>query len=243
MKDRLDYIDSYFKEKQSPEEIRKFEERIVDDPVFAEDLAFYLSSIQVAGNQLTENKKLHFKEMYKQAGPVTGTVRSMHVWPYIAAAAVVTALIIGTYLFNSVSSPEKLAAQYINGHLQTLGVTMNSGENNIDVANSLYNEGKFVEALDRYENIIQSNPADIKAIENAGIVSLRLNLYDKALKYFTQLEANNRLYANPGKFYHALTLMKRNDPGDALEAKQLLEQVVNNDLDRKTDAGELLEKF
>jgi tetratricopeptide (TPR) repeat protein len=77
----------------------------------------------------------------------------------------------------------------------------------------------------------------------AGIVSLRLGQYDKAINYFSQLANYTQLYANPGKFYHALTLMKRNRPGDKQTAKILLEQVVQNDLEEKETAQQWLKKW
>ena len=83
----------------------------------------------------------------------------------------------------------------------------------------------------------------MKAIENAGIASLRLQHYDKALEYFKQLESHDKLYANPALLYQALTLMKRNNPGDTQMAKLLLQQIDHDDLEGKDVAHEWLKKF
>ena len=58
-----------------------------------------------------------------------------------------------------------------------------------------------------------------------GIVYLKLGNYDKALQYFKQFE-NDTLYANPSQFNQALTLLKRNLPGDKQKAKELLQHVA-----------------
>jgi tetratricopeptide (TPR) repeat protein len=84
---------------------------------------------------------------------------------------------------------------------------------------------------------------DISAKKYAGIVYLRLSNYDKALAYFQDLEKYTSLYANPAIFYHALTLMKRNQPGDKQTAKQLLQQVVQNNLEGKGNAKQWLDKW
>ena len=86
------------------------------------------------------------------------------------------------------------------------------------------------------------NPSKIvyEAKKYAGIVSLRLKDYDKAINYFSLLENYTNLYANPGKFFHAIALLKRNKPGDKEQAKALMEQVVQNNLDGKEDAQKLL---
>ena len=51
------------------------------------------------------------------------------------------------------------------------------------------------------------------------------------------------LFSNPGKFYHALTLMKRNLPGDKDKSYQLLNDVVTNNLAEKNEAEKWLKKW
>jgi hypothetical protein len=70
-----------------------------------------------------------------------------------------------------------------------------------------------------------------------------LQKYDKALLYFKQLETYTGLYANPALFYQPLTLMERNRTDDAAKTKQLLEQVVQNDLEGKDAAQKWLRKL
>jgi hypothetical protein len=57
------------------------------------------------------------------------------------------------------------------------------------------------------------------------------------------LENYTQLYANPGKFYHALTLLERNLPGDKQQVKILLEQVVQNYLGRQGDCSGMAKKM
>jgi len=76
----------------------------------------------------------------------------------------------------------------------------------------------------------------------AGIVSLRLGDYDKAIDHFTRLEKLT-FYSNPGKFYHAIALIKRNSSGDIEIAKQLLKQVVERDLEGKETAQKWLKSL
>ena len=83
----------------------------------------------------------------------------------------------------------------------------------------------------------------LKQKKYAGIVALRLGEYDKAINHFVQLESYTHLYSNPGKFYHSLTLMKRDLPGDAERAKQLLNDVVQNHLEGNKDAEIWLKKM
>ena len=112
-------------------------------------------------------------------------------------------------------------------------------QDSMQVALKLYNEEKLTEALHEFQKIIESNPSNYLAIKNAGIVSLRLQHYDKALEYFKQLESH-KLFSNPALLYQAVTLMKRDHAGDAEAAKKLLQQVIDKDLEGKEEAKEWL---
>lgn len=243
MDDNLKHIDEYFNGKQLPEESRAFEQRINTDPVFAKDVAFYLAALKTAKDELDAEKKARFKEIHDQDSQpgASARVRSIKkLWPYIAAAAVIAGIIIGRYFFTDTISLNKQADNYIQQQFQTLSITMGSTQDSLQTGLRLFNEGKPAEALAAFEHITKTDTSSFTAKKYAGIVSLRLQLYDKALEYFTQLESYTGLYANPGSFYKALTLLKRNLPGDEQKARQLLQQVVQHDLEGKETAKQWL---
>ena len=238
----LAYIDKYFKKELTREEITEFEKKIVEDPIFAEDVAFYCSTMQVVNDQLAEEKKKQFRKIYDEvklhSSPKPAVIKRL--WIYVAAAAVVAGLIIGWYLFSRPPSIEDLADRYVKQHVvKAEGVKMTSVQDSVDAAVGLYNENKLPQALSLFETIIRSDSTADFPIKMAGIVSLRLRDYDKAIDYFTRLERLT-LYSNPGKFYHAIALIKRNRNGDKEIAKQLLKQVVDQDLEGKETAQKWL---
>jgi tetratricopeptide (TPR) repeat protein len=240
--DDYDYMENYFSGVLSPEEMKQFDEKIQNDPAFAEDVAFYCISVQEIKNQVAEEKKKRFKEIYKeQNNKVTKEQPVRRLWPYLSAAAVIVALVLGFYLFQSKTTPAQMADNYMQEKLQQLSVKMGT-EDGLQKGKRLYNEKKFTEALNQFNDILKTDTGNTEAKEGAGMVSLQLKDYDEALAYFIQLE-NTPLYVNPGKFYHALTLVKRNQPGDLDEAKNLLQQVVSNDLAEKKTAEEWLKKW
>ena len=243
MKDDLEHIDDYLKGELSADDLRLFDQRVIDDPVFAGDLAFYLSSVNVIKNQVNEEKKQHFREIYEESKSRRQPKMVRTFVPYLAAAAVIGLISIIIFIFYPVSSPSQLADRYINENLTGLGVSMSGTKDSVQTALRYYNEGKLNEALGMFEKLSESHPSDHKVKEYAGIVSLRLADYDKSLKHFRELEALVNLYANPGKFYVALTLMKRSGPGDIVEAKKLLQQVIDQRLEHDADARELLDNL
>jgi len=106
-----------------------------------------------------------------------------------------------------------------------------------------YNEGKLSEALNQFQSMVRSDTSNYRAKEYAGLTALRLQNYDLALRWFDELKTYTTNYSNPALFYTALTLMKRNQPGDALRAKQILQEIVDKDLDGKETAQEWLKKL
>jgi tetratricopeptide (TPR) repeat protein len=253
--DNIEYIESYFTSAQDPDRTREFNQRIESNKEFAEEVAFYLAALDVSRETSQLEKKRNFKEIYQKnttAGNFTRMTRQVNspghtpvrrLIYYIAAAAVVSGIVFGVYTMNSQVTPQQLASQYEQEYLKTLPVTMSGQINSQQTGLSLYNEGKTADALQQFEKIIQSDTSNFTAKENAGIAALRLKNYDKALYYFKQLETYKDNFSNPALFYQALTLMDRNQSGDDARAKQLLQQVVQNDLEEKETAQKWLKKW
>ena len=243
--DNLDYIEDYFKNQPADEQKQQFEQRILADDSFAEEVAFYLSANGIIKDQLQQEKKQRFREIYQQQKEVSVKKQPVKImWRYAAAACVAALIIISSMLlFNKHAAPDKLAANYIKENLQTLSVTMGTNADSLQNGLNLLNTGKLPKALKQFESMLQYDAANTEAIKYAGIACLRLDNYDKALYYFKQLAARTGLYSNPGKFYQSLTLLKRNNNGDEAAAKQLLREVKENKLEGEQTAAAWLEKL
>lgn len=239
----LEYIDDYFKGAQTGTLNRQFEQRLLDDPAFAEEVAFYLTAQRVFQQQARDEKVARFRKLYveRPATPVVAMKQPRRAWYYVAAAAVVIGIIF-TVTLLSPPSKQQLADRYIRQELSDLGISMSGTVDSIELVRTLYNKGKFSEALGISEAIINRSPANLKALEYAGVSNLRLQQYDRALAWFKQMAAHKG-YSNKGTFYQALTLIKRDKPGDLPQAKILLEQVVNEDLEGREIAREWLAKW
>lgn len=240
-------IDAYYNRELAGEKQQEFEQRIAGDPLFADEVAFYLSAKQLAASEM-EKKRAELRQVFEEykkkefySKPQQGLLRK--ILPWVAAAAVVAAIFWGINILKQPASPDKLADKYIVENLQVLSVMMSNKQDNLQTGLNLYNEGKITEAQKQFESIMQSDTSSFDAKKYAGIIALRLKQYDKALALFVQIENYTQLYANPGKFYHALTLMKRNQPGDKQQAMALLKAIVNNDLEGKKEAQNWLKKM
>jgi tetratricopeptide (TPR) repeat protein len=245
--DSLEYIDDYFKGGFPPEEARQFEARIQEDPVFAEEVAYYLSTLVAFKEEQVAEKKRNFREIYRQVAiePPLAPIRPMtrRRWiPALAAAILIGVIALGWILFLSPPAAPKLADQYIRQNLDQLSVKMGAADG-MQTGLTLYNDGKFPEALDQFKRMLVADSTNSMATLDAGIASLRMEHYDQALDFFTKLQNRTDPHINPSLFYEALTLMKRNRSGDATHAKQILQQIVQDGLDKKEDAAQLLGKI
>jgi tetratricopeptide (TPR) repeat protein len=242
--DSLQYIDDYFNGLLTEEQKRQWEQKIHADSAFAEEVAFYLSANSLIKKELVTEKKQRFRELYQQQKAEGHIVRPMRKLSYYAVAAIVLFLATGLWwIFVRQSGPQQLADDYISTNLQTLGVKMTGRPDSLQNALNAYNAGSLTEALQQFEQIIHRDTTSYTAKEYAGVVCLRLKDYDKALDYFRQLETYRHQYSNPALFYQSLTLLKRALPGDSQKAKQLLQQVVDQDLEGKETAQQWLKNW
>jgi len=244
----FEYIDAYFNQTLSHQEVERFEQKLTEDKAFAEDVAFYLSAKQVVIEQREKEKKDWFKQLLPGQDSIIETQKNARLktlWIYrsLAAAAIFVVLAVSWYLFYSKPMRVQEQAQlYIQQNLTTLPVTMGTNLDSVQQGLKLYNEGQLEASKKMFELTVQNDTSNYSAKKYLGIVYLRLANYDKALLYFRFLE-NYSLYSNPAIFYQALTLMKRNQSGDKEKAKQLLQQVVEGNLEGKTVAQRWLKNW
>jgi tetratricopeptide (TPR) repeat protein len=248
MENYLEYIDAWFKHTLSGEEQKQFEKKISEDKVFAEEVAFYLAAKQVLNEEVIQEKKEWFRELAARHSSITpiikqAPVKKIIIYRLAAAAAIIGVIFLSWYLFlQKPASPNELADNYIKTQLLNQDINMGSADS-LQNAIGLYNNGKLDSALLQFESILQRDSSNFSAKELAGIVYLRLNNYDKALDYFRRLEKDSSYITNPAIFYQAITLMKRNQPGDKLQAQQLLTQVSEHNLEGKETADQWLDKW
>jgi tetratricopeptide (TPR) repeat protein len=240
--DNLDYIDNYFKGHLNDQEIRQFELRIEQDPVFAQDVAFYVSATGMLKEQADTTTRERFRELEKMQPVRMNPAPVRRLVYYIAAAAVVVGVIAGIYFLQPASAVQ-LADNYIQDEMvlernETMGTSVDS----MRLATDYYNERNYTAALPIFESFSQEHPDHDEARLNAGITALKAGNYQKAINHFSIHEKLD-LYSNPAKFYHAVALMKRNLPGDKELAKKLLQEVVRLNLDKKAKAEQWLKKM
>lgn len=238
----LEYIEDFFNGEPSAEEKFAFENRILSDAQFAEDVSFYISAKAVLKEKADEEKREEFRKLYENQRVISIKRRPVAVWKYLAVAAIVLVVSFTVWFSIFRTTPHHLAENYIDKNFQTLGVTMGNRNEKQD-AIQLYNTGDLNGAFRSFAQLHEKDPDDPEVLKYAGISALRSHNYDKAIEYFSTLESIEGLYSNPGKFYLALTLLQRNEKSDKEKSKLLLQQVVEQNLEGKSVAEKWLKKY
>jgi tetratricopeptide (TPR) repeat protein len=247
MEENLQYIDAYFQQMLNAEEIRRFEQKIAEDPEFADEVAFYLAAKHTSKAEADQEKKERFRQLLAQQAPVINIDRERNIkriWIYrvsAAAAVIVCVFLAWNMFFSKSTTPQQMAENYINENLKTLPVKMGE-KDSLQEGLRLYNEGRYDSALRQFESMIQRDTAKYLLKNYIGITYLKLGNYEKALQYFKQFE-NDTLFSNPSQLNQAVTLLKRNLPGDKQKARELLQQIRDNELEGKEFAKKWLDKW
>jgi tetratricopeptide (TPR) repeat protein len=246
MSETLEYIDAYFQKALNEKERAEFEARCGKDEIFAQEVAFYLTSRQVLREELLQQKRSQWKKEVPVEEGLLSIAPARKVFfarwlTYAVAASLVLA--IAVYFFERTTSPHQLAESYILKNLTILSHTMDGSSDSLQQGMDVYNNKDYKKALPFFEGVYNRDSSNSDAKAYIGIVYLQIKEYDKALQQFDELANMKGLYSNKGMFYKAITLMERDKPGDRQEAKKLLEKIISENADGRREAAEWLKKF
>jgi tetratricopeptide (TPR) repeat protein len=239
------YAEAYFSRQLSSAEMKQFEERCIQDAVFARQVAMFISMEEGIRQQLLEEKKQQWRAISTNKGTTTvAPVRKLAIrkWMMYAAAACVLVAVALIFTFRS-ASPQQLADEYLTQHYTYLSQTMNVSSDSLQQGIAAYNNKDYNKALQFFEAVYQSHPANSKAKKNIGLVYLHTKQYDKALQQFEELANTPGLHENSGLFLMAITLLERNKSGDEGRAKELLQQVVQQKTEGSKEAAKWLKEL
>jgi hypothetical protein len=232
------YIDNYFNGLLNPEEKQVFETRCESDETFAGEVALYIASRSALRDEVLEQKRNEWKRRDGSTKKARTKVIKLKRWYMAAAAAAVISIVF--LLIPSGKTPQQLADEYIEANLQQISVTMSGANDSLQTGIVAYNRKEYRAAHEIFSRLYRQNADNSDALKYDGLSSLMLEDYSGAINLFDSLAAKQNLFYNPGLFYKALVLLKRNQPGDKEACKLLLQQVIDRKLDNNKEAAEIL---
>jgi len=159
-------------------------------------------------------------------------------------AAYTFVLFVGLFIyffwFNK-ADPTFLARNHFNDSWSNI-TTSAEARNTLNFI-QLYNDQRYLEAIDQAEKFINMNYDPIEALLVLGLSYINLEEYDIALRYFSKLTNAQNSENNQGLFLQAMTLMMRNQKGDIEEAKFFLNQAIIENAQGTEIAKRWLNKF
>lgn len=243
----LENIEAYFQRTMVEKARTIFEERIIADKEFADNVAFYIAARNVLKQELIQKKNVEWigEYMNNELTPNLAPVKKIVVnkwWSYVAAACIL--LFVAFYFFEKRNgTPQQIASNYVTHNFSHISLTMDGAKDSIGLGKAAYNNKNYDNALQYFVSVANAHSDNNDAKKLAGIVYLFTGNYDNALQKFDELANVKGLFSNPGVFYKAVALMQRNKGNDLNDARKLLQQVVNENLDGRSDAEEWLKKF
>jgi hypothetical protein len=237
----LEYIERYFLGNLSAGEKEIFERRCEGDPDFAREVSLYITMRAGLKQTLMDEKKEEFSKLYHSSDskpmPVLTPWSSGVMWSAVAAAASLLIFLSWMFFLKS-DSPRQLADAYVNEKLSSLSATMSgvhpfiaeNGSDSLQQGIAAYNAKDYNRAESIFRELSRNKKYTVEATKDLGQTFLIRRQYENALEQFGVLMDNDSLYANPGPFLKAVTLMQRSGPGDEEAAKLILQDVVKKQL-------------
>lgn len=221
-------IDNYFEGRLSETEKAAFETRLEQDKALADEVAFYLSTKAALKEQILQKRHAE----WTQSRPV----KSLR-WGWLSGAAAAIILLVTAWYFLKPTplTLQEQANAYIEKEWSVLETNMSTDTDSLQAAIGYYNKQRYKEALPIFEQLARKAP---HSLTYAGFTHLHLKNYDAAIALFEQMAADPELLDTHGKFYAALAYIQK---GDTATAQRLLEEVIFQNLDGKTEAEQWLE--
>ncbi len=218
-------IDNYFQGKFSAEEKKAFDERLANEPSFADEVAFYLHTKATIREDILQARHQEWTQQKQTSIPL------LKIGIGIAAM-----LILGIgylFFFQQKQTSAQLATAYIDKTFAKLPTNMDSQIDSLSKGVALYNEEKYEASLQIFKQL-----NNIKAPKYAGQAALKLKRYDEAIDYFQRYAAQNESTKSTGNFLTALVYLEK---GEKEKATALLKIIASNDLD--SQSRELLKQL
>jgi len=189
------------------------------------------------------NRKLEELRALEKALPVveqeSATVRILHYWKPMAAAAAVLLTVTFIFLFNRSESPEELFARNFEPYPNVFEPTQRGNDSNADKrasAFAMYEQGKYAEAATLFNQLLseKKEPEILLLLGNANMV---LNHDEEAKNNFLTLVRDFDGLDEQAKWFLSLVYLKS---GEREKAKLIWEELGDPKITYSEKAKKLL---
>ncbi len=203
-------FEDYLQKKLSEEERTAFENKLTNDPAFAEEFSIY-NALNTHLKNIHSNQRAAVQQTVSQAGDTYFSVKKTKVftlkpWHYSVAASVLLLIGISIFTFNTGVSYDDYAFS------NTISLVERSNAKPvIKSAETSFNQKNYKKAIEYFNQILTEQPDNNEVLFYKGIALVETNNYTAAELVFTKLQQSQSIYKNKALFYLALTKLKQKD--------------------------------
>lgn len=247
--EQLAYIERYWAQELSEEELQDFQIRYKTDPAFASQVDLFREAkdaIEVLGQQ---KLKESFRKKYKTEQSTeqqTGTLKIKKLpvrWMFVAAAAIALLLVFVLWQQNNPSSlsPTELYTQYYSFEALSLERGTDETDSLFVIANEAYNAKAFDQAIPILQNLLEDGNFSRKdyALLHLGISQLEISEDSYALNTLSKISEESSFHVK-AQWNMALIYLKQSEDK---KARPILEMLIKNSRVYGKQAQEILERL
>ncbi|MGI9542038.1 MAG: tetratricopeptide repeat protein [Cyclobacteriaceae bacterium] len=239
----IEEVRKYLQGKMTAEEVSQFENRIANDPSFAEEVQLNRELLESMNHHFRSKLKERLSHEDNKAIPLNDKPRKPNfrrVW--VMAASVALIAVASYFLFSDDPDHEQLYNQYHITYYNVVQGSTRSGESDAAVqAFQYYDQGNFKEAADGFAALVLEEEKNFDWLFYQGLSNLEIQESEAAIDAFEKvLEASTNEWIEPAQWYLGLAYLQADN---TKEAKLTFGRIVSGGKSYSDRAAELLGKL
>jgi predicted Zn-dependent protease len=233
-------IEQYLAGELTPEQNRAFEDRIKNDPEFAEKVGLYRSlSTNLKSRFSGEEDEQQLRETLSAISKAEITKKSGKVislqWYHWAAAASIALIAIFWFYTRTPTLPQYSEYAYHG----TISLAERGDDSLKHQAEDAFNSARYEQAIHYFNQLLETDPDNTELQLCKGISLLELNRYEEAESTLQVIRNSATVYQDKAIWYLALSALKQRDYD---KCKNRLDQ-LSPDSEYHSQAKEIAERL
>ncbi len=239
------FIERYLDNKMQASERRWFEKEMEGNLWLKKELELRRKANEIASNfdAVKIREKLQRAEMlHRKESSISKAVKKV---PVNYAAIFLGLIIISTLIILSGNSFDLRSYTSDSVDNYTALTIHRSGDVNVprqlSMGMQLYREGKYNEAIQQFELLVDGNQSTIQSNFLNGMANMQISEYNKAIKSFdVVIEHNDNMFIEDASYYLGLCYVNIEENE---RAKAILEGIISSESRYRKDAKKLLKSI
>jgi len=231
-----EYMRDYLLGKLPPEEAKRLEQNLDEDPELAEALELQRDILLAIQSRFDEELLEKLRDTHQQQPGKIRSVSSRVLWQWASAAALLLGSL-GVYLYMSQTSPEeRIFMAYFEDYPNIIAPVQRDTPGTEGF--SAYQNGQYQEALEIFERQEQGDSLGAYPSFYKGICAMHLEDWSTAIQSFEKVRSTgDQRFEEAAAWYVSLAYLRA---GNRERAELILQSIADTGSDYRSDAQALL---